>query len=1242
MFEMTHKLACLCTMAVLLVASISIISMAVFSATPAKAQAPSISLPKSISGNYSNSDTGIQISLPAGWSGNEISSSNMLTAIVAPGGLMTQTNSTILMTINVSDKKQSDNNPPLPQPPNTSKQPDCNQTSSASSLSSSPSATTTTTTIKLSGVNATETVMQCTLDNGSSMKLKVDALQTDKKWVTVSLMAIPPSVYDSEVAAFDSSVKTLKVANAIDLSATVNGEKSQASQLELSNHTEKILLKSSSIELAAANGTAASNSTATGNEIDLNIQSSSNVTDFSFNQTSKQISFKVSGQSGTNGTTIVQDVGKLLKGPYVVTFDGQVKTDYQTLTNKTTGDVIGIQITYHHSSHVITIAGAEVVPEFAVGGIGTITILGVVTGFLIFVRARLTSSRSRFFAIFTARSVAFLLVGGEIASMQPKFAAYAASPDLFVSTTDTSGNPLPGYYTTVSQGGTVIQYGFSPTSFSLPPGTYDVAVSDYGSYFFSHWSDGVTSRSHSVTIASTGTVTLTAIYSTSTPVSTGITVNSQYSDGSALSGMYVVLQQNGAVVDYGFTPKTFGSVTAGQSYTILPQDYTNAYFNHWSDGVTTRERTVTASSTPITLTAVYTKTQTTAPDFGISVLPATLTVAPGSSGMSNVTISSTNGFNSTVALSASSVPSGVTATFSPNTVTPPSGSYAGSTITFAASSTAAQGTYTVTITGTSGSVQHSTTMTLTVSGGTKSDFNILSSQNSLTLQNGTSGTSTITVSSINGFSSAVTLNASSSISGVTATFSPSSVTPAAGGSASSTLTVAAAANVAAGNYQLSVTGTNGTLTHSITIPLTVSSSSGTGSAKLVVATQDSAGNPITGYYTVLYQNGAVVTTGFSPATFTLNRNQQYTVEVQDYGSYHFNKWLDTGSTVRDRVVSISLDTTITAVYGSSTPPPQPDFSISSSPSSVSMQPGGSGSSTLSISSVNGFSSAVSLAASAIPGVTATFSPSSVTPAAGGSASSTLTIGASSSATAGTYTLTVTGTSGALSRTAAVTVTIQPSGTTGDFTIASSPASLTVQPGAFGTSTITIGSVSGFSSSVGLSSNSSSIAGVTTTFSPTSVTPAAGSSATSALTVNVSCSAVPGTYTLTATGTTSSSPALSHSASISLIVSQPSSPSCTPSGNNLFVPTKDITGNTLNGFWTAVTQGGTTVKTGFSPASFALPPGNYNVSVADYGSYYFNHWSDSVNTRVHPVTITSSGTVSLTALDRKSTRLNSSH
>jgi hypothetical protein len=83
---------------------------------------------------------------------------------------------------------------------------------------------------------------------------------------------------------------------------------------------------------------------------------------------------------------------------------------------------------------------------------------------------------------------------------------------------------------------------------------------------------------------------------------------------------------------------------------------------------------------------------------------------------------------------------------------------------------------------------------------------------------------------------------------------------------------------------------------------------------LTVNSQDTSANSIYGYYTVLYQNGAVQNTGFTPATFTLNNNQQYTVEVQDYGQYTFDHWADTGSTNRDRAITIAADTSITAVY----------------------------------------------------------------------------------------------------------------------------------------------------------------------------------------------------------------------------------------------------------------------------------------------------------------------------------------
>lgn len=90
---------------------------------------------------------------------------------------------------------------------------------------------------------------------------------------------------------------------------------------------------------------------------------------------------------------------------------------------------------------------------------------------------------------------------------------------------------------------------------------------------------------------------------------------------------------------------------------------------------------------------------------------------------------------------------------------------------------------------------------------------------------------------------------------------------------------------------------------------------------LSVSSQDASGNEITGYYTVLFQNGAVQKTGFTPATFTLTNNEQYTVEVQDYGQYVFDHWADSASTARDRQISISSDTGITAIYRNANSPP---------------------------------------------------------------------------------------------------------------------------------------------------------------------------------------------------------------------------------------------------------------------------------------------------------------------------------
>ncbi|HEV8432164.1 MAG TPA: Ig-like domain-containing protein [Thermoanaerobaculia bacterium] len=99
-------------------------------------------------------------------------------------------------------------------------------------------------------------------------------------------------------------------------------------------------------------------------------------------------------------------------------------------------------------------------------------------------------------------------------------------------------------------------------------------------------------------------------------------------------------------------------------------------------------------------------------DFTIADSPTSLSLTQGTSGNSAVTTSVSGGFNSAVSLSATGLPSGATATFSPTSIAAPgSGS---STMTVSTASTTPAGTYTITITGSGGGKTHTTTLSLTV------------------------------------------------------------------------------------------------------------------------------------------------------------------------------------------------------------------------------------------------------------------------------------------------------------------------------------------------------------------------------------------------------------------------------------------------------------------------------------------------------------------------------------------------
>ena len=108
---------------------------------------------------------------------------------------------------------------------------------------------------------------------------------------------------------------------------------------------------------------------------------------------------------------------------------------------------------------------------------------------------------------------------------------------------------------------------------------------------------------------------------------------------------------------------------------------------------------------------------------------------------------------------------------------------------------------------------------MTVSAAATNDFSISAAPGSLSLAQGTSGTSAVSTAVTSGAAQTVALTVGGVPVGATATLAPASVTAGSG----STLTVDAG-TAAVGNYTLTVTGTATSATHSTTVALTVTSS----------------------------------------------------------------------------------------------------------------------------------------------------------------------------------------------------------------------------------------------------------------------------------------------------------------------------------------------------------------------------------------------------------------------------------
>jgi len=302
---------------------------------------------KEIKGIYINNELGIEITLPTGWSGAELmaDSFNLLLGgfFVTPEGLDIDTdtagtpfpNAPVMSMFIINITNQDTSTPTLTGTP----QLDCKILSASL--------------VDINDAKGFEAIAEC--NNNGSFKFKGLAISQEDERSLRSIFVLftaPINLYDEYVDDFDSSVRTLKIANIKTISLPLNDRLEESQIIDDTAIYVKVL-------------------------------SSSNIKDLKFNKDDKSISLIVEGESSTLGITEIY-LDRALRGPYTVMIDGE---PIQYIPIRSDDGMEGIKIVYIHNVKEIEIIGTAVVPEFP---LTVLPILAAVLGASIFI------ARSRF------------------------------------------------------------------------------------------------------------------------------------------------------------------------------------------------------------------------------------------------------------------------------------------------------------------------------------------------------------------------------------------------------------------------------------------------------------------------------------------------------------------------------------------------------------------------------------------------------------------------------------------------------------------------------------------------------------------------------------------------------------------------------------------------------------------------------------------------------------------------------
>jgi uncharacterized membrane protein len=523
------------------------------------------------------------------------------------------------------------------------------------------------------------------------------------------------------------------------------------------------------------------------------------------------------------------------------------------------------------------------------------------------------------------------------------------------------------------------------------------------------------------------------------------------------------------------------------------------------------------------------------PAIFVSAVPNQLAIQAPGVDSSNITVYSLNGFTGTVSLSVSGVPANVNATLTQSTLTL-TGPSATTRLNMAVGPSAPSGNFSITVTGTSTVkskiIVNSASLLLTIPFPVP-DFLVSVAPSQITIPNGGSGSVSVTITSVQGFKSPVslTLQGLNFLPGITSAFTVNPVTPSSGGNASSTLKLFVAEGQFPTTTNLIIMATGAGVTHAVTFTLSVSaffinvfpsSLALTPGQNAFSTVQVFGENNFVGTVNLSTLNvPGGVSASVSPSTVTLVAGSQ---------SAFSTLTVQVGATATPGTsVLFVIGNSTTSFAAAGVELQISDYSLSLGNPDVTVPVTGSVASTLYLSSLNGFMGPVSISVSGVPaGVIVTPTPNFLFLSAGNTASATLNIGATSTALAGNYDLTVTASSGTLTRAATLRLHVT------DFSITASPQTATMSKRQTDNFTISIASLNGFSQPVTLSSVIlGNTTGITVTITPTSVI-TTGGIATATLTISTSLKPTLGTFTVLVTV---SSGSLIHTVSVTLTVTK---------------------------------------------------------------------------------------------------------